>query len=39
MRLLHPVIVKMMARHDARQVELLKAMAESENGDLTRPIL
>ncbi len=38
MRLLHPVIVKLMARHDARQVELLKAVVESENFDLNRPL-
>lgn len=32
MRLLHPVIVKLMARHDAKQVELLKAVVESVHG-------
>ncbi|MGI9385219.1 MAG: SRPBCC family protein [Methyloligellaceae bacterium] len=29
-RLLHPLIVKMMARHDGRQVELLKTVVEGE---------
>ena len=27
-RLLHPLIVKMMAKHDSRQMEMLKAVVE-----------